>query len=66
MIEQRRSVFDSLLLQVVIPWLISVKCYWAIRLIRRFWNREIEIAPVFVQPMDGPDALPSAVAGRSG
>lgn len=65
MIEQRRGVFDSLLLEVVIPWLISVKCYWALSLIRRLWNRQVESAPALVQPVDGPDVLPGTVAGSA-
>lgn len=65
MIEQRRSVFDSLLLEVVIPWLISVKCYWAIGLIRRLWNRQVETAPALVQPVDGSEALSGVVAGSA-
>ena len=44
MIEQRRSIFDALLLQVIIPWLISVNWLWALRL-ARFWNREIAPDP---------------------
>ncbi len=45
MIEQRRSIFDQLLLQVIIPWLVSLNWLWALRL-TRFWNREIAPTPV--------------------
>jgi hypothetical protein len=44
MIEQRRSIFDDLLLQVIIPWLVSVNWLWALRL-TRFWNHEIAPTP---------------------
>ena len=40
MIVQRRSIFDALLLKVVIPWLVSRNWLWALRL-TRFWNREV-------------------------
>lgn len=45
MIEQRRSVFDSLLLEIVIPWLVSMNWIWALRM-TRIWNREVAVAPV--------------------
>lgn len=48
MIEQRRSIFDSLLLQVVIPWLVSMNWIWALRM-TRFWSREIAPAVSLVE-----------------
>lgn len=51
MIEQRRSIFDSLLLQVLIPWLVSMNWLWALR-VTRFWSREITPAVSLAKASD--------------
>jgi hypothetical protein len=58
MIEQRRSVFDAFLLQVVIPWIVSMKWIWALRM-TRLWSREVAPAVSLVEPAE-------AVADASG
>ena len=55
MIEQRRSIFDSLLLQVVIPWLVSMSWLWALRM-TRFWSREVTPAVSLAETMESVDA----------
>lgn len=53
MIEQRRSIFDALLLEVIIPWLILVNWRWALRL-TRFRIREM-VPPVPALVPEAPD-----------
>jgi hypothetical protein len=54
MIEQRRSIFDSLLLQVVIPWLVSMNWLWALRM-TRFWSREVTPAVSLAEATESVD-----------
>lgn len=59
MFEQRRSVFDSLLLEVIIPWLVSMNWFWALRVTRLLWNREITPAVPLLEPIESTEPVPS-------
>ena len=64
MIVQRRSIFDDLLLEMVIPWLISMNWLWALGLIRRIWNQESEAVVALVSDPVSPVEAPAPVTLR--